>query len=77
MFASTAEREIAQEIKERLCFVANDFELEMMAATASIAVERSFDLQDGQKVVIGKHVIGLPKKEISCTSFYFDRQRKI
>ena len=60
-FQSTAEREIAKKIKEKLCYVALDFDAEMEAFKESPDKKKEFELPDGQKIKVGDVIIRTPE----------------
>lgn len=60
-FSSTAEKEVAKDIKEKLCYVALDFQEESKAFLNSPDKKVEYELPDGQKIRIGDVLIRTPE----------------
>jgi actin-related protein len=60
-FTTTAEREIVRDMKEKLTYVALDYDAELKAAEESADIEKTYELPDGKVVTVGAERFRCPE----------------
>jgi actin-related protein len=60
-FTTTAEREIVRDIKEKLCYIALDYEAEVKSTSESAEKEKTYELPDGNIITVGSERFRCPE----------------
>ena len=58
---SSSEKEIARDIKEKLCYVAYDFDKEMKLASEGNTLEKNYEMPDGNIITISNERFRVPE----------------
>ncbi|CAL8103761.1 unnamed protein product [Calicophoron daubneyi] len=60
-FSTSAEREVVRDMKEKLCYVAYDFDEQILLSRADDSLEKTYELPDGQVIAINNERFRCPE----------------
>lgn len=60
-FSTSAEKEIVRDIKEKLCYIASDYQEECKKAEEGDELDKPYELPDGNIIVVGKERFECPE----------------
>ncbi|CAN8066489.1 unnamed protein product [Agarophyton chilense] len=60
-FTTSAEKEIVRDIKQQLCYVSEDYEKELAGADTNSALEKEYELPDGQTITVAAERFQCPE----------------
>jgi len=60
-FSSSAEKEIVRDMKEKLCYVALDYDAELKKFDESSTLHKPYELPDGKVITVGSQIIRCPE----------------